>query len=261
MSYYSNLVSAYSTIYKSNKETASELGTQEEVLSQFQSILKQSGFSKHKHIYDKALINAASEYQNQVKYLLKVFDGLNLSVVAKNTAADFKDFTESSIGLQTNQLTETIRSNSSNNEVTTIIPTSIGRWFTISLLQKILIDDFIAGETSASEEYIETIANEHGWLTTMNWLNTIYHDYYSNSSVLIGLMHCLSHFKYEDVKPAGPTMALGVLQHEDIYVRDYAIRAFENWNDKEAIPTLKAISCDAKWLQDYIDKVIKVLEG
>jgi hypothetical protein len=121
-------------------------------------------------------------------------------------------------------------------------------------------DDFVAGETSASERYIEKIADKYGWHDTMVWLDTVYLDNYSSPAVLIGLMHCLSHFEFEDVKPVGPTMALGVLQHSDIFVRDYAIRAFENWNDKEALPVLKSLSCDAKWLQEYINEVIKALE-
>jgi hypothetical protein len=140
------------------------------------------------------------------------------------------------------------------------VPIVIDDTVTITLLQKIAQDDFVAGETSASERYIEDIANEYGWINTMNWLDKIYLDNYSNPAILIGLMHCLSHFKYEDIKPIAPTMALGVLQHSDIFVRDYAVRAFENWNDKEALPILKALSCDAKWLQDYIDEVIKALE-
>jgi hypothetical protein len=150
---------------------------------------------------------------------------------------------------------------STENDSIPIVPIEIGKWVTVSLLQKMAQDEFVAGETSASEEYIESIAVEYGWPATMNWLNAIYIDNYDNSDILIGLMHCLSHFNYEDVKPAGPTMALGVLQHSDVYVRDYAVRAFENWKDREIVPILKALSCEAKWLQNYINDVIEELES
>jgi len=230
MSNYASLVSEHSTAYKSAA-----------VLNNTAAALR--GFSKNIELPEMQTISVNTKYP------------------ISNSTAIVNQNEMLISGLQANHPIETLRLSSSINEETTIIPTSIGRWFTITLVQKIQSDAFVAGESSASEEYIEAVANEHGWPTTMNWLNTIYLDYFSNSTVLIGLMHCLSHFKFEDVKPAGPTMALGVLQHEDIYVRDYAIRAFENWNDKEAITILKTLSCDAKWLQDYVNDVINALEG
>jgi hypothetical protein len=153
-----------------------------------------------------------------------------------------------------------LKSANATTEVPSTVPNVIDNATTITLLQKMAQDDFVAGEISLSERYIERTAHEYGWQNTLSWLNNIYIDNYSNSAVLIGLMHCLSHFAFDDVMPTGQTMALGVLQHADVFVRDYAIRAFENWNDKEALPILRSLSCDAKWLQEYVDKVIKSLE-
>lgn len=55
-------------------------------------------------------------------------------------------------------------------------------------------------------------------------------------------------------------MALGLLQHENIYLRDRAIQVYEQWNSKKGINVLKTLKCDQKWLQDYVDKVIEYLE-
>jgi HEAT repeat protein len=153
-----------------------------------------------------------------------------------------------------------LRSSNATFEESPHMPNAIDLSATVTLLQKMAQDEFVAGETSESERCIEKTSETYGWPDTMRWLNTVYLDNFSNPAVLIGLMHCLSHFEYDDVKPEGPTMALGVLQHSDIFVRDYAIRAFENWGDKEAIPILKSLSCDAKWLQEYINEVVKELE-
>ena len=285
MSDCSSVVSEYQRVY------TKELAQAEELERKLQSIYEQSGYSKlHRIIMETG--DAFIEYQKQVRYLSKVYDSIRRS----GTFLNSEDIPKTTISYSSSSLlkkqipyvaqeyaihmatdnvaqndesnqdsqafspTLSNRANDSPTDETAIIPAEIGKWFTTSLLQKIRYDDFAAGETSDSEEYIEEIAETHGWATTMNWLNTVYLDNYSNSEILIGLMHCLSHFGYENVKPAGPTMALGVLQHEDIFVRDYAIRAFENWNDKEAIPILKALSCEAEWLQDYVDKVIISLE-
>ncbi|MDR0621330.1 MAG: hypothetical protein LBJ61_05580, partial [Deltaproteobacteria bacterium] len=146
------------------------------------------------------------------------------------------------------------------SEEPTSVPIVIDKAETIMLLRIMAQDDFVAGEISSSEIYIEEIAKEYGWQNTMRWLNSIYLDNYSKPAILIGIMHCLSHFEFDNVKPEGQTMALGLLQHEDVFVRDLAIRAYENWNDKEALPILKSLSYDTKWLRDYVDAVVKALE-
>ena len=65
---------------------------------------------------------------------------------------------------------------------------------------------------------------------------------------------------YEKAEPQGQTMALGLLQHEDISVRDRAIQAFERWNSKKGLTVLKSLHCDIKWLERYVNKVISYLE-
>lgn len=65
---------------------------------------------------------------------------------------------------------------------------------------------------------------------------------------------------YNDAYPQGQTMALGLLQHECITVRDRAIQVFERWNSKKGINVLKSLHCDRVWLQKYVDKVIQYLE-
>ena len=278
---YSSMVTEYQRVYSSGTEKLYRLQ------SEIQAIYERSGFSK---LHNLLASDGFAEYQKQMQYLSKVYSSIMQTLVNQSSASlskptstnEIPPDTHSPITTQDHSATSTanvlalsdienltIRQNHSyrssqtltlTNEESAIVPASIGKWFSISLLQKMHDDDFIAGETSASERYIEGIATEYGWPTTMGWLNTVYLDNYSNPEVLTGLMHCISHFDFDNVKPAGPTMALGVLQHEDYFVRDYAVRAFENWNDKEAIPILRALSCDAPWLQDYVNQVIASLE-
>ncbi|MDR1309576.1 MAG: HEAT repeat domain-containing protein [Deltaproteobacteria bacterium] len=131
---------------------------------------------------------------------------------------------------------------------------------TSSLLQIIKQDDFIAGEISNTEIFITNIAKKFGWTNTIDWLKDICLKNFSDNTILSGIMHSLSHFDYKNINPAGVYIALAVLGHKDFYVRDYAIRAIENWNRKEFIPALKELSCDESWQKEYIDKVINGLE-
>ena len=132
---------------------------------------------------------------------------------------------------------------------------------TQTLLQSISQDDFSAGEISNTEKYIVSVAEEWGWGETLDWLRSVCLKNFGSSQVIIGVLHSLSHYDYGTINPKGVYIALGVLQHKDVYVRDCAIRAFENWNCKKAITVLKALNCDAKWQQDYIDSVIRGLEA
>jgi hypothetical protein len=233
---------------------------------------------------DSFAVSGLSEFQKQMKYFAKTIDEIqsplqnmryigiakeltamatairpsaSLTIRAEETGASSentkKPRVDKTIGIE-------LQSSNATFEEPPQAPIAIDISATMTLLQKMPQDDFVAGEISESERYIEKTAKEYGWPDTMIWLNAVYLDNFSNPAILIGLMHCLSHFKYDDVKPVGPTMALGVLQHSDIFVRDYAIRAFENWGDKEAIPILESLSCEAKWLQEYIDEVIKELK-
>ena len=130
-----------------------------------------------------------------------------------------------------------------------------------SLLSIMEEDIFEAGEIPESEIYVSELAEKYGWVETLSLLMNIYHDYYSNSHIQSGLMHILSHFHYDSVKPNAVIMALGLLQHENIYVRDFAVKAFENWNSRKALPILKALNCEAPWLQDYVNYVVDLLES
>ena len=134
--------------------------------------------------------------------------------------------------------------------------------FTEMLLYHIRQDDFTAGEISGTEEYILTIVEKLGWKKTLQWLQKVAWNKFYDSHVVTGILHSLSHYDYNDIALGGGMwIAMGLLRHEDIYVRDLAVRAFENWNSKKAIPALKSLNCGESWQQDYVDSVILALES
>ena len=128
------------------------------------------------------------------------------------------------------------------------------------ILNLIRNDYFEAGFVSQSEQYILNTANDNNVEYIREAANELYLEFYNDSHVLTGLLIMMGTLDYETAEPQGQTMALGLLQHEDISVRDRAIQAFERWNSKKGLPVLKSLHCDRTWLQRYVDKVISYLE-
>jgi len=133
---------------------------------------------------------------------------------------------------------------------------------TLSLLEMTEQEDFIAGEISNTEMFIKEIAEKAGWKKTVCWLHKIALDHLDNSQVLVGILHSISHFDYSDMNPFGFYIALAVLrQVDDVYVKDHAIKAFENWNSKRAVPFLESLNCEAEWQRQYVNKVVATLKA
>lgn len=128
------------------------------------------------------------------------------------------------------------------------------------ILNLIRNDYFEAGFVSQSEQYILNTANDNSVEYIREAANELYLEYYNDPHVLTGLLIMMGTLDYEAAEPQGQTMALGLLQHEDISVRDRAIQAFERWNSKKGLPVLRSLHCDRAWLQRYVDKVISYLE-
>ena len=127
----------------------------------------------------------------------------------------------------------------------------------------ILDDEFEDGEMSLSEKYINDRFELYYRDYIKDALMRVYLAYISMdnaSHVLSGVLVMISSRSYDEMYPQGQTMALGLLQHKDVYIRDKAIQVFERWNSKKGIPILRSLLCDKRWLQAYVDKVIEYLE-
>lgn len=132
--------------------------------------------------------------------------------------------------------------------------------YKIDLLNIVLNDSFESGVISQSENYIDRCANKDNVEYIREAANELYLEHFSEPHILTGLLIMMGSLTYNDASPQGQTMALGLLQHECITVRDRAIQVFERWNSKKGINVLKSLHCDRVWLQKYVDKVILYLE-
>lgn len=123
----------------------------------------------------------------------------------------------------------------------------------------ILEENFEYGYSSNSERFFKKLLKEDPGRTT-TWLGTIFLDCHNNSRILFGLLHILSHIRYEVIYPYGQIIALAALSHKSVEVKEGAVRAFENWANTDSLKYLKTVKCEEKWLAEYIDEVISQLE-
>ena len=154
-----------------------------------------------------------------------------------------------------------IATNSTAINEARILQTINGKVFEKKLLSIMNGENYTSGEVCASEAFVESTIQQVGADCTMGWLMQVYEMNYNHSNILIGILHMISHFSYSTVKPYGPIMALALLQHKSSAVREFAVKAVENWNSKDSLVFLKNIKCDQQWLQDYLDEVIFDIEN
>jgi len=160
-----------------------------------------------------------------------------------------------------NDATVMLKNYQKSDSRTDILQTTNSANFEKKLLAIMTNENYTSGEISPSESFVESTIQQMGADCTMGWLMQVYETNYQRSNILIGILHMLSHFPYDVVDPYGPIMALALLQHKSSSVREFAIKAFENWNSKDSLVFLKNIRCDQAWLQEYLNEVISDIEN
>lgn len=121
-------------------------------------------------------------------------------------------------------------------------------------------DEYVDGEVSQSEMFMKEAYENEQMDYVMEALMQIYMDSLSNIHVLEGILVMISCVPYEVVQPKGQTIAMGLLSNRELLIRDRAIQCFERWNSKKGLDVLRSLDCQPKWLQRYVDKIIKYIE-
>jgi len=131
--------------------------------------------------------------------------------------------------------------------------------FICKLLASLRADTFEPGYGAHCEKLIEDSLMVNSRVTR-DWLVETFDNHIHDTHILEGLLHAISHLDYKLVYPQGRTMAIVGLCHKDVMVRDFAIKAFENWEDVTVIDILKVFKYPEHWLQDYLLHVISDLD-
>jgi hypothetical protein len=121
-------------------------------------------------------------------------------------------------------------------------------------------EDFEFGQKSESIKMVDNELKENK-LATQHWLNDLYIQYFSaDEKVLIGILRVFEYFSEDVFSPASHTIALASISNKSDEIKEIGIRIFENWGSVKSYEILKGIKTDTKWLQAYINQVIKDIE-
>lgn len=115
-------------------------------------------------------------------------------------------------------------------------------------------------ELTAAERKIINIEEKYSFRVLGEVLQNIYLSCNDYPNILAGICKSLGRFDLEEVRPWGPTMLAGLLNHKSIVVKEYAVALVENWSDVSLLPFLRNIETKAEWLEAYINDVVTYLE-
>ena len=118
--------------------------------------------------------------------------------------------------------------------------------------------DFEYGIRNEADNFIEPFMSLSP-TQTKEWLEDLFVKYFSKAAILTKLLRTIARIDYQDICPQGTIIATAALKHEDIEVRECGIRAFESWGSLESLEVLGHLRVSEKWLQDYIDEVVRYL--
>lgn len=133
--------------------------------------------------------------------------------------------------------------------------------FSAHLYDTLRNDSFVDGETCNTEIFLLKQFGYLGRKRILDYIMRFYLPNYGNYHIMCGLIHALSHFEYKDVCPQGPILALALFSHKDIEVKEFSLKAFENWKAKESVTYLEETTLEVEWLNEYRKSVIAYIKG
>ena len=115
-------------------------------------------------------------------------------------------------------------------------------------------------EFTSAERKILNVEEQYGFRVLGEVLQNIYLSCNDYPNMLAGICKGLGRFDLQEVRPWGPTMLAGLLNHKSEVVKEYAVALVENWSDASLLPFLRNIETKSSWLEAYISDVVSYLE-
>jgi len=82
----------------------------------------------------------------------------------------------------------------------------------------------------------------------------------SEINCMCGLCKCLISFDYDEVFPWGQSILVGLLNHRNETVKEYAVSLLDNWKRTELVDLLKNLEIKSNWMREYVVSVIRAIE-
>lgn len=117
--------------------------------------------------------------------------------------------------------------------------------------------DYEPGEVDPSEDFARDNIPTLGMDNILHCMQELALES-QDENVFIGILHALSHFDYKDVYPEGQLIAAVGLVYDNDAVNEFALKAFENWDEPGALSYLRRIK--APWLENDLIALRSYLE-
>lgn len=128
--------------------------------------------------------------------------------------------------------------------------------FRKELLQRIKSAPIEDGVTHLAESLLKRVIYQNS--DAPDWFLLILGEYkLVYPSICASIIRCLGRLNYFN---GGVEIMEVYIKHSDVEIRDAAIRALEHWGGEASIGVLREHHDSEKWLNDYVEQVIKDLE-
>ena len=208
---------------------------------------------------DNSLSYSANDYTSGISEKFEL-NGRN----THSQRIDFKGFTRDSFGIITTEINKIegtffeIKELLVRNDAYTY-STGLDQQkkdFTKKLINCIQDQHFESGIASLADNIVEEALKTDA-SRTKSVLNDIFVENFHKPSILIGLLQIVSRQPAKMINPEGFLMATASISHKNLEVRECAICCFENWVSPQSLNILENIKTTPKWLQDYVNVIIK----
>jgi len=132
--------------------------------------------------------------------------------------------------------------------------------FRSGLISSLENDIFEPDRKSLTERYVEQWLARKPAMAQIVIMN-LFLESRDNDKRMIGMLNLLAHLDVKRFHPANEMIALGALSHKSNEVKEYALRAFEYWEDVDLAGRLKSHELTPKWIDDYRRTIISEICG
>ena len=116
-------------------------------------------------------------------------------------------------------------------------------------------ESFEIGYVSKSENYFRELPENR-----KIWIQSLFEESKQENDIkmMIGILHIISDLPYCNMFSS---IAFKAINYDDSIVKEYGVKAFEDWEAIDAIPFLVNMEINQQWLKKYVDSVIRDLES
>ena len=136
---------------------------------------------------------------------------------------------------------------------------SLRERFSQRLMNALLEGDFEYGYESEADRIVAA-ALEENVLATKSWLGELFREYFADVTVICGLLHIFSRLDHRVIEPEGEIFATAAIAHQNLLVKECAIRCFESWSQPSSVPILENLELHEPWLESYRKRVLEDIQ-